>query len=99
MDFGARRAAALVLTVDPESKPPIDPGFVGTTLGLTRAKSRVATLIAKGNTVRDIATATHREESSVRWHVKKIYAKLGISRQADLVGMVLSTSRFASHRS
>ena len=98
MDFGARRAAALVLIVDPGSKPRIDPGLVGATLGLTRAESGVAASIAEGSTVRDIAAATHREESSVRWHIKQIYAKLDISRQADLVRMVLSTSEFAPQR-
>ena len=99
MDFGARRIAALVLIVDPESKPNIDPGLVSATLGLTRAESRVAASMAEGGTVRDIAAATHREESSVRWLVERIYAKLGISRQADLVRMVLSTSGLAPHRS
>lgn len=99
MDFGARSVAALVLIVDPESKPRIDPELVRATFGLTRAESRVAAAIAEGSTVRDIAVATHREESTVRWHVKQIYAKLDVSRQADLARMVLSTSGLAPRRS
>ena len=88
-----------MLIVDLENKPRIDPELLGATLGLTRAESRVAASIAEGSIVRGIAIATHREESSVRWHVKQMYAKLGISRQAELARMVLSTSGFAPHRS
>lgn len=42
------------------------------------------------------AVATRRRESSVRTHVKRIRAKLGISRQANLVWLVLSASQFAN---
>ena len=38
----------------------------------------------------ELVAATFRAESSVRWLIKQIHAKLGISRQADLVRLVLS---------
>ena len=98
VDLGARRVAAIVLVVDPGSKPAIDPGFVEAALGLTEAESRVATSLAAGDTVHDIAIATRRQESSVRWLVKQMHAKLGITRQADLVRMVLSTGQFGGPR-
>ena len=60
------------------------------TLGLTLAESRVATALAEGSNVRDIAAATRRKESTVRWFVKQIYEKQGISRQADLVRLGMS---------
>ena len=90
LDFGARSAELLVLLVDPGARTAIDADLVAATFRLTRAESQVAAALAEGNTVREIATATFRAESSVRWLVKQIHAKLGISRQADLVRLVLS---------
>ena len=98
LDFGARRIAAVVLIVDPGSKPHIAPDLLSETLGLTDAESRVAAALAEGSTVHDIAVATRRQESSVRWLVKQMHAKLGITRQADLVRMVLSAGQFGGTR-
>lgn len=89
MDVSAGRVAALVLIVDPQSQFNIDPDLVASALGLTISESRVAAWIAEGRTVRDIAVATRRKESSVRWLIRQIYDKQGISRQADLVRLVL----------
>jgi len=88
--FGVGRVAALVVIVDPCAQPVLDAEHVAATLGLTRAESRVAAELAAGATVRDIAATTFRRESSVRWLIKRIHAKLGVSRQADLVRMVLA---------
>ena len=90
-DFGAQRVAALVLLVDLAERPQIDPAFLATTLGLSRAESRVAAALAAGHSVRDIAVTTHRSQAAVRWHLRHLYAKLGLSRQADVVRLVLST--------
>lgn len=95
MDLSARRVAALVLVVDPLSQPRIDPDLVAETLGLTLAESRVATALAEGSNVRDIAAATRRKESTVRWFIRQIYEKQGISRQADLVRLGLSLAEIS----
>ena len=84
--------AALVLLVDLVERPQIDPASLATALGLTRAESRVAAALAAGHTVRDIAVSTSRTQTSVRWHIKQMHAKLGLSRQADLVRLVLMTA-------
>ena len=95
-DYGARRVAALVLLVAPGRPARIDPALVATTLGLTQAESRVAAGLAAGQTVRAIAAATRRKESSIHWHLKRIYRKLGLVRQAELVQMVRAVTAFAS---
>ena len=89
-DYGARPVAALVLIVEPGHHPRLDPALVARTLRLTPAESQVAALLADGKTVRDIALATGRRESTIRSHVKHMFAKHGLSRQADLVRLVLS---------
>ena len=89
-DYGARPVAALVLIVEPGRHPRLDSALVARTLRLTPAENQVAALLADGKTVRDIALATGRRESTIRSHVKHMFAKHGLSRQADLVRLVLS---------
>ena len=82
--------AALALVVDPSGKIGIDPDVAAASLGLTRMEGRVAVLLAGGMNVREIAAATRRGESTIRSHVKHIFAKQGLRRQADLVRLVRS---------
>ena len=98
MDYGARRVAALVLVVDPASQARIDPALVAAALGLTPAESQVAAALAEGSTVRDIGATTRRKEPTIRWLIRQIYTKQGISRQADLVRLVLWATEFAGSR-
>ena len=89
-DFPAWWVAALVLVVDPAREAPIDPGVAAEALDLTGMESRVAVLLAQGMSVSQIATATGRKESTIRSHVKRMFAKHGFSRQAELVRLVRS---------
>ena len=89
-DYRPSRVAALVLLVDPEKRPRIDPDLVGAVLDLTPAESLLAVMLADGHSPREIASSTGRTEGTVRWHLKQVFRKQGISRQADLVGRVLS---------
>ena len=84
------RVGALVLVVDPASRSRINADHVAAALGLTPAESHVATMLAEGKTIRDIAVATGRSPNTVKWHVNHIFTKVGVSRQADLVRLVLS---------
>ena len=88
-DYGARHAAALVLIVEPGSQHRIDPGLVATTLGLTPMESRVAAGLAEGRSVDEMAGAMGNTKHAVYWHLQRIYRKLSISRQAELVRLVL----------
>ena len=94
-DYGARRVAVLVLLVEPGRPSRIDPTLVATTLGLTRAESQIAVALAQGQTVREIARSTGRQVSSIHWHLKHIYRKLGVARQAELVQLVRAIIEFA----
>ena len=89
-DFHLWPVAALVLVVDPLSRTCIDPAVAAAVLGLTRMESRVAVLLAEGMSVREVAAATGRKESTIRSHVKQMFARHGLSRQAELVRLVLS---------
>ena len=91
--FGFGHVAVVALIVDPLTKPRIDPQHVAATFGLTAAEGRIAAALADGATMREIAASTHRAQSTVRELLKRIHTKLGISRRADLVRMVLSLTR------
>ena len=44
----------------------------------------------EGKSVRDMADARGHTEAAIYWHLQRIYQKHSISRQADLVRLVLS---------
>lgn len=84
------RAGALVLLSDPAARPGLDPGRVAAALGLTPAESRIAVLIARARSIDDIAAATGRSRTTVKWHIRNIYEKHGLRRQVELAQLVLS---------
>lgn len=88
--YGARYVAALVLIAEPGSRHRVDPGFLATALGLTPGESQVAAWLAEGRSVDAMARATGHTRGAIYWHLKQIYQKLHISRQVDLVRLVLS---------
>ena len=95
MDFGAQRVAVLLLIAEPGYQARIDPSLVAETLGLTLKESQVAVWLVEGKTVREIAVETGRQESSIHWHLKQVYRTQGLSRQMDLVRLVLSIAESA----
>ena len=93
-DYGTRHVAALVLIVEPGRRHRVDPDLVATTLQLTPAETQVAVWLTEGKSVRDIAEATRHAERTIYWHLRQIYQKQSISRQVDLVRLVLSLGEF-----
>ena len=82
--------AAVVVVADPARRTRFDPALVAAGLGLTPMESRVAVLLTEGKSLREAAAATGCKESTIRWHLRQIFAKRGIARQAELVRLVLS---------
>lgn len=56
--------------------------------GLTRAESRVASLLMDGKTSRHIATEFKVQTNSVRAHLKAIYSKTGTHSQVELLNLL-----------
>ena len=88
--MGSGGAAVLVLVVDPERRPRIDPVRVAAVLGLTASEARAAALLAEGRSVLEIAAMTDWQASYVRRLLKRIYRKQGVSGQVSLVPRVLA---------
>ena len=98
VDDRSRQVAALVLIVDPVERARIDPGLVESVFGLSPAEAEIAVLLAQGRTVRQIAAATGRGYSTVRTHLKHLFAKLGVSRQFEVAQLVLALSNLPASR-
>ena len=70
-------------------EPRIAPRFVAQRLGLTPSEGQVAALLAEGRSVKEIAAATGRKATTVRWFLKTINRKLNTHSQTQLVRAVL----------
>ena len=90
VDYRSRHVAVLVLIVDPVGRARIEPGLVQSMLGLTPTESEIASLLAEGRTLRQIAAITDREYSTVRTHLKHVFVKLSVSRQFEVTQLVLA---------
>ena len=71
---------------------------MGAILGLTTAQSELAVALAEGRYIREITVATGRSQTTLRWHLKHIFAKQGLSRQVDVVQLVTSLADFPRTR-
>jgi DNA-binding CsgD family transcriptional regulator len=60
---------------------------------LTSTEARIALALVDGKTPKEYAYNARIKESTVRTHVKTIYKKCGVNRQADLVRLLLDPSR------
>ena len=77
------------VAVEEIRKPELDAKLVAEALGLTGAESEVAVMLSEGRPIRDIAAARGCKPGTVHDLIKRAHKRLGISRQVDLVRMVL----------
>ena len=80
----------MVVVVEPGGAALLDEELVGSALGLTATESQVAVALAMGKSVSEIAESKGQKVSTARFHVKRIHTKLGLTRQTDLIRLVLS---------
>lgn len=65
--------------------------LVAQLFGLTPSEAFLATLLANGFTLTEAAEKLDVTENTVRNYAKKVFAKTGVNRQADLVRLVLKS--------
>src|SRR5712671_3041541 len=63
--------------------------------GLTDAQAKVALEFASGKTYKQVARQLRISVETVRSHIKEIYPKTRVNRQADLVRLILSLAQSA----
>ena len=85
----------VVFITDPDAVKLPGVERLGALFGLTQAQARVARAFASGSTYKGVARRLGISEETVRAHVKEIYPKTRVNRQAELVRLVLSLGQSA----
>jgi DNA-binding CsgD family transcriptional regulator/PAS domain-containing protein len=83
-------AGARVLVVALASRPddPTDPAIVRDLLGLTLGEARLASLVSAGLPPRESAQKLGISEETARTVLKRVFAKVGVSRQSELATLL-----------
>jgi DNA-binding CsgD family transcriptional regulator len=91
-DIFVRCFAALVFT--PMTRPQAPAvELVQSLFDLTPAEARVARSLASGKTIATIATEGGVSPETVRTHVRRVLAKTGCERQAEIVALLTGIAR------
>lgn len=79
---------AIVAVTTSDARQPADPTIVRDLLGLTLGEARVAALVGAGVAPTETAQLLGIPERSVRWALKRVFQKAGVSRQSELVALL-----------
>ena len=82
------RTRAIVLAIEQKSAEPADPAVLRDILGLTLGEARVASLVGSGLAPRTAAEHLGIAEDTARNVLKRVFGKLGISRQSELAALL-----------
>jgi DNA-binding CsgD family transcriptional regulator/PAS domain-containing protein len=82
------QATAAVFVTRAEQAPPAKIDAVAATFGLTPAETRVLERLLRGTSLVEAAAALGIAETTAKTHLSRIFAKTGVSRQAELVALV-----------
>ncbi|RYF13819.1 MAG: helix-turn-helix transcriptional regulator [Comamonadaceae bacterium] len=95
--FGLR-PVVMLLFYHPGSAPAIDGSLLYAVFGLTPAESRIATLLAEGLSLKQIAQAQGTQHDTVRKQLRSIYQKTATNRQPELIRLLLHLPHNALHQ-
>ncbi|MGN6309192.1 MAG: helix-turn-helix transcriptional regulator [Xanthobacteraceae bacterium] len=80
-------ARALIALIDPATKPKPPESTLREVFGLTVAEARLAARLACGEALEAIADDLNVAKETARFHLKRIFIKTGVRRQAELVAL------------
>ena len=83
-------AVAMLILSGADGQPPLDNATLGQLFDLTPMEAQVACLLAEGLRRNQIADRLAISDTTVAFHLRNIFAKTGVQRQAELVALVLS---------
>lgn len=90
--LGKGRPAAALFITDPDGQSDLDGQRLRELFGLTPAEIRLVMALVRGQSVEEYAQNTGVSANTARTHVKRIYSKTGVSRQSELVRLLLKSS-------
>jgi DNA-binding CsgD family transcriptional regulator len=72
----------------PQHFKALDPLALGDLFGMTPTEAKVATLVADGLDAGQMATRLQVQVSTIRTHLRQVFAKIGAQRMADAVRLL-----------
>ncbi|MDX2307193.1 MAG: helix-turn-helix transcriptional regulator [Hyphomicrobium sp.] len=85
---GDKTTCGATCIIFPDKSQPLQPDLILEGLGLTASESRLAAHIISGKSLKVASHEMALSEESARTYLKRVFSKLGISRQAELVSTV-----------
>ena len=95
LDYEGARVA--VFLSDPNLQQPISVESLVSVYSLTPSEAQVAISLANGHSIDEIANSSHHSSHTIRSQLKSVFRKTGVSRQSELIKMLL-TGPFAHRR-
>jgi DNA-binding CsgD family transcriptional regulator len=89
-DMNMPDAAVLVFVVDPANSRGLSISWIMDAYGLTPAEARVALAASTGASIPKVATSLLLSQNTIKTHLRRVYAKTGTSRQAELARVIAS---------
>ena len=87
--FGLRPLIMLMF-YHPESTAPVDNTLLTAAFSLTPAECKIATLLAEGYSVLEIASSLEKKEDTIRKQLQSIYQNTSTNRQPELIKLLLN---------
>ena len=88
---GQSSPCAAVFLSDPDLREPASQHILGELFQLTPAESNLAILLSRGLSLAQVSQTQSISQHTARAQLKAIFAKTGVSRQAELVRLVLKS--------
>ncbi|MGP1716283.1 MAG: helix-turn-helix transcriptional regulator [Methylophilus sp.] len=86
--FGLRPLIMLMF-YHPESTAPVDTTLLSAAFGLSPAECRIASMLAEGYAVIEIAAYLGKKEDTIRKQLQSIYQKTSTNRQPELIKLLM----------
>jgi DNA-binding CsgD family transcriptional regulator len=88
--FGDTGSMAFVLVSDGRTTSATPTGVLRDLYGLTATETKLAELLATGESLEAAAQHLSIRTSTAKWHLHSLFQKVGVSRQSELVRLLLS---------
>lgn len=87
--IGKERPAVVVLVTDPDSPSETSPSKLQRLFGLSPSEARLASKLAQGKGLREVADELQIGYTTARTHLQHLFDKLQVRRQSELVAVLL----------
>ena len=96
-DLDYEGAKVAVFISDPNQQQPISVDSLVSVYNLTPSEAQVAISLANGHSIDEIANLSNHSSHTIRTQLKSVFRKTGVSRQSELMKLLL-TGPFAQRR-